>query len=130
MTSPRDPHWLVKDFHVLYRAAEATIGTETAAEDNQAREWLSLQLTRLSAAFDACDAERLSLRTPPDAASLGGPSLAQLVAAQNAIASMHLGPRLAAPITPDHIATIAYALAVLSAERLAAGERLDSEEEA
>lgn len=62
------------------------------------------------------------------AASLAGPSLAQLVDARNRIALWHLGQSFAEPLTAEHIATIAYALGVLSAERLAAGDRLDAGE--
>lgn len=65
-------------------------------------------------------------RAGRSAASIAGPSLAQLVDAQRRLALISLDDTaLYAPLTAGSIATIAYALGVLSAERLAAGERLD-----
>lgn len=70
-------------------------------------------------ASTGCARCALSLAAGRTAAVLAGPSLAQLVSAQNAIGQLqHLGPSLALPLTGEHIATIAYALGVLSAERL------------
>ena len=60
------------------------------------------------------------------AASLAGPSLAQLVDARNTVALLTLQPSWRRPLTAEHIATIAYALGVLSQERLAAGDSLDA----
>jgi hypothetical protein len=53
-----EPHWLVKDFHALYRAAETVINIETLAAARGAREFLRAQLTRLKPAFLACEGER------------------------------------------------------------------------
>lgn len=76
-------------------------------------------------AYTGCARCSLVPATPGrSAASLAGPSLERLVAARNQIALMQ-GHVYAVRLTDDHIATIAYALGVLSAERLAAGERLD-----
>jgi hypothetical protein len=53
-----DPHWLVKDFHVLYRTAlvdPAIPDSGTAVHDFEA---LQVQLARLKPAFDVCEAER------------------------------------------------------------------------
>lgn len=56
----REPHWLIKDFHALYRAAEDCMQIETLAASRQARGFLRAQLDRLKPAFLACDAERRS----------------------------------------------------------------------
>ena len=62
------------------------------------------------------------------AASLAGPSLAQLIAAQRRVEQIWRDDSFVHPFTNEHLATIAYALGVLSTERLTAGERLDAGE--
>jgi hypothetical protein len=54
-----------------------------------------------------------------------GPSLAQLVAAQNQVQQAFRDRSAGQSFTDEHLATIAYALGVLSQERLAAGDRLE-----
>jgi hypothetical protein len=61
-----DPHWLVKDFHVLYRAAKRAHDLQLESFDRgvpdllEAFEALRIQLARLRPAFETCEAERLS----------------------------------------------------------------------
>ena len=56
-----------------------------------------------------------------------GPSLTELVDAQNRVEQVWRDRSFVHPFTDEHLATIAYALGLLSAERLAAGEGLESE---
>ena len=53
-----------------------------------------------------------------------GPSLEQLVAAQNRVEQLWRDRSIVRPFTDEDLVTIAYALGVLSSERLAAGDRL------
>jgi hypothetical protein len=54
-----DPHWLVKDFHVLYRAAEDALGQALCDRYKTAHlNELARQLGRLKFAFQACESER------------------------------------------------------------------------
>lgn len=63
--SPRDePSWLVKDFHVLYLAAAATMRDGTLPECMRTREALRLQLDRLAPAFQFCESERVTRDEP------------------------------------------------------------------
>jgi hypothetical protein len=59
----------------------------------------------------------------PKAAAMG-PSLEQLVAAQNRVEQVWRDRSFVHPFTDEQLLTIAYALGVLSTERLAVGERL------
>jgi hypothetical protein len=53
---PADPTWLVKDFHVLYRAAENALGQATCDGYTTAHlRDLAAQLDRLAPAFEACE---------------------------------------------------------------------------
>jgi hypothetical protein len=56
-----DPHWLVKDFHVLYRSARALAEACNGRGDGRPYpplRALEAQLTRLRPAFDVCESER------------------------------------------------------------------------
>lgn len=56
-----DPHWLVKDFHVLYRAANQFVQRMHGVPDEAAQnalDALTAQLSRLRPAFEVCEAER------------------------------------------------------------------------
>jgi len=54
-----DPHWLVKDFHALYLAADtAAVALLKAPRAAEARATLMMQLSRLRPAFEICEAER------------------------------------------------------------------------
>jgi hypothetical protein len=57
-----DIPWLVKDFDVLYRAAQATLEIETIAGAKAARADLRLQLERLRPAFEEIQAVKRALR--------------------------------------------------------------------
>jgi hypothetical protein len=57
--NPTDPHWLVKDFHVLYRvAAEAEVALLKVPRAADTRAALQMQVARLRSAFEICEAER------------------------------------------------------------------------
>lgn len=53
-----EPHWLVKDFHALYRVAAATLRIETLGDARATRDALRAQIERLKPAFEACEVER------------------------------------------------------------------------
>lgn len=59
-------------------------------------------------------------------AVLVGPSLAQLVAAQSRVEQAWREPSRVPAFTEEDLATIAYALGVLSQQRLAAGDSLEA----
>jgi hypothetical protein len=61
----REPHWLIKDFHVLYRAARDVLTIETLAASRQTREALRAQVERLKPAFLACEGARMSTSEVP-----------------------------------------------------------------
>jgi hypothetical protein len=56
-------------------------------------------------------------------------SLRKLVAVQRRVEQLQRDKSFVHPFTDEQLGIIAYALGVLSAERLAAGERLDDEVE-
>jgi hypothetical protein len=78
-------------------------------------------------AYRGCARCSLVPATPGrSAASHDFPSLAQIVAAQDNVRRIWRDATLAGRIIEvEHLATIAYALGVLRAERITAGERLD-----
>ncbi len=58
-----DLHWLVKDFHVLYRTAEAALAQALLdGYDTAHLRDLGMQLQRLAPAFEQCEMERRGAR--------------------------------------------------------------------
>jgi hypothetical protein len=58
-----DVSWLVKDFHVLYRVAEAeAVQAHLDGYDTAHRRDLARQLARLAPAFERCEAVRDTVR--------------------------------------------------------------------
>lgn len=51
-------HWLVKDFHALYRAAKAAADEQMKGQGGPAFGFLVAQLQRLQPAFEACKFEQ------------------------------------------------------------------------
>lgn len=64
MGSGADPHWLVKDFHILYRLTERLVA-DLDAEKVTDLGWIRLQLQRLAPAFEECEAVRRMLTGRP-----------------------------------------------------------------
>lgn len=61
-----EPSWLVKDFHALYRAADAAVkSTQDGPCPGPEHVALQVHLTRLRPAFEMCEAERRSLAETP-----------------------------------------------------------------
>lgn len=61
-----DSHWLVKDFHVLYRTARQLVAPDSKARGDASAHFteLEMQLRRLRPAFETCEAERHTQAMP------------------------------------------------------------------
>lgn len=59
----REPSWLVKDFHILYRAAlDVSESIADPSSETPPQRFLRAQLERLRPAFEQCEAERSDWR--------------------------------------------------------------------